>query len=112
MSYIFWGLGFVAAGFIIGLVYNMVKASKDPDVQAASDLRMTIGNYRKYKRLYDAHWEIMMKYGANSSEAERFFAKEVYPNLPNLNEWRRYEDYRALLQQQEMMDQIRGYRKD
>ena len=105
---VFWGLGLVLVGFIISWIYQTIKAMKDPDVQTASKLRMSVKRYRKYQRLYDAHWEIMMKYGPNSKEAERFFANEVYPNLPNPNEWRRYEDYRTVLQQQEIMSQIQN----
>lgn len=103
------GLGFVFVGFIGYWAYQTIKAMRDPDVQIATDLHMSIKRYRKYQRLYDAHWEVMMKYGTNSREAENFFAKEVYPNLPNPNEWRRYQYYRAMLQQQEIMAQIQNH---
>ena len=106
LSSILWGLGFVVAGVLIKVVYHAIKASKNPDVQAATDLQISITRFHQYQRLYDAHWDVMMKYGPNSSEAERFFAKEVYPHLTNLNEWRRYENYRAELQRKEMMEQI------
>lgn len=94
-------IGVLIGGLLLYWLYETLKALKDPDVQIASDLRMSIKRYRKYQRLYDAHWEIMMKCGSNSREAENFFAKEVYPNLPNLNEWRRYQEYRSKVAQSE-----------
>lgn len=99
---IYGGLNF------LGNIFDAWRHSlNDPDVQAASKLRMSITRYRKYQKLYDAHWDVMMKFGVNSSEAEKFFVKEVYPNIPNLNEWRRYEDYRGTLQRKEQEVEIR-----
>lgn len=106
MNGILWGVGLIVFAFVIGLVRSIIKASKNPDVQAASDLKMTIQNYRKYQKLYDEHWDVMMKYGANSREAEHFFNKSIFPQINNHNEWRRYQNYREELQRKEMMDQI------
>lgn len=104
---IFWSLGLAITGGIIYWIYLSIKAAKDPDVTIASKLRMSISNYRIYERLYDAHWDVMMKFGPNSSEAEKFFAKEVFPNIPNPKEWQRYQEYRRLLQQKEQEEEIR-----
>lgn len=99
---IYGGLNF------LGNIFDAWRRSlNDPDVQAASTLRMSVRKYHKYKELYDAHWEVMMRFGPNSSEAEKFFAKEVYPNLPNLDEWRIYQEYRGILQRKEQEEEIR-----
>ncbi|MDE6492937.1 MAG: hypothetical protein K2L37_07300 [Lactobacillus sp.] len=92
----------------LGNIFDAWRNSlKDPDLQTAGKLNMSVKNYRMYRKLYDAHWEVMMKYGPNSSEAEKFFAKEVYPYLPNLNEWRKYGEYRGWLQRKEQEEIIR-----
>ncbi|MCM1077777.1 MAG: hypothetical protein NC411_10505 [Bacteroides sp.] len=107
---ILWGVGFVVAWVLVMIVYNIIKASKDPDVKTATNLQMSITKYKKYQRLYDEHWDIMMKHGADSKEAEDFFRTKVYPNIENPNEWRRYENYRSELQRKEMMEQIYNFK--
>ena len=106
LTSILWGLCLVLAVVLIQIIYHVIKASKDPDVKIATDLRMSITRYHKYQRLYDEHWNIMKKYGSHSKEAEQFFKTQVLPNIDNHNEWRRYEDYRAMLQRKEIMEQI------
>lgn len=51
---ILWGLGFVFAGAIAFWKYESIKATKDPNVQAASKLRMSISTYNRLKSLFDA----------------------------------------------------------
>lgn len=99
MTSILIGIGALMGGLFLYWLYETMKAMKDPDVQIATDLRMSIKRYRKYQLLYDAHQSVMMKYGVNSQEDERFFQKEVFPNLPNLNEWKRYQEYRSKVDQ-------------
>lgn len=99
MTSILTGIGVVIGGLLLYWLYETMKALKDPDVQIATDLHMSIKRYRKYERLYDAHQSVMMKFGVNSQEEESFFKKEVFPNLPNLNEWKRYQDYRSKVDQ-------------
>lgn len=93
MKYLVIALAIVLANFIILFVRAAYKAKDDPDVQAASDLRMTLNRYRLYTRLYDEYQEYMDIHGANSKESIDKF-KEIFKQIPNPNEWRRYSEYR------------------
>ena len=87
------GLVFVVIVALISIITNIIKTTKDPDVQLASDLKIPISRYRKYKEWYDEHQRLMQKYGIESKEANdyfMFFFKQIkYPN-----EWRKYQDSR------------------
>ena len=112
MRYILYGFAAVGLGVIVMWLYYSIKAIKDPDVKAATDLRMTIGRYNLYKRLYEKHQSAMKEFGSFSSEADEIFAKEIYPKIPNPNEWRRFCDYQLKKQREEFrkeMDDILGY---
>lgn len=110
MTWILYGLGVVLFTILVSIVYHWVKAMRDPDVQIATDLRMSVLRYRKYEKLYNDHWDIMMKFGSNSRESEQYFARVVFPELQKLsmNEWRRYQSYREKLLQKQMLDEIMG----
>lgn len=107
---ILYGFGAVLFAILVSIVYHWVKAMRDPDVQIATDLRMSVLRYREYERLYNDHWDVMMKYGPNSKEGEHYFAKVVFPELQKLNmdEWHRYQSYREELLQKQMLDKIMG----
>ena len=90
---IFGGLFSLVAYFIMGVMTNWIKAMKDPDVQIASDLRMSVKRYRKYQRLYDEYAEFMDRHGTNSHASEEKFEK-IFKQIDNPNEWRRYQDFR------------------
>ncbi len=100
MTSILCGLGFVLAGAVLFWLYESIKSKKDPDVQAASNLRMSVNRFRKYQRLYDEFFDCMMKYGVHSSIAEKKFV-EIFKQIDNPNEWKRYQDYRGMLQRRE-----------
>jgi hypothetical protein len=71
----------------------IVKAFFDPEAKTASDLRMTITRFHLYQRLYDEYQDFLREHDANSKEAYDKF-KELFKQVPNPNEWRRYSKYR------------------
>lgn len=87
------GLVGVVICFVAMLVYHMIRAAKDPDVQAASDLRMSVTRYRHYRKLYDEYQDFMRVHGIHSAASEKKFM-EIFKQIENPNEWRRYQDYR------------------
>lgn len=95
MKSLLWGVGLVVIGFFGYWIIQTIKAMKDPDVQIATDLRMSVKRYRKYQRLYDTYQAALLKYGFGSKEEENFYKKEILPNIGNPNEWRRYQAYRG-----------------
>lgn len=107
---LFSGLFFVIINFVIYWIQESIKAVKDPDVQAASDLRMSISRFRLYKRLWDEYQEYMEVHGTNSKESNEKF-KEIFKQIPNPNEWRRFGDYMVAKQQEEMMNEIYTHRE-
>ena len=96
--------------FVIVWIIGVVRCLKNPDVRAASALRMDIRHYRQYKELYDAHAEAMHKYGTNSYEANQVF-KEGFLKIKNPNEWRLYQEFRFRLSQQEWEERLKERRK-
>lgn len=90
LKLILGGLVYIAVISLILIITNIIKSLKDPDVLAASDLRIPIYRYRKYKEWYYEHQRLMKKYGIDSKEANdyfvSFFKKIKYPN-----EWRKYQ---------------------
>lgn len=102
------GLGMVVAGIIIYWLILTVKALKDPDIHIATDLRMSITRYRKYQRLYDDYQAFMLEHGVNSPASEKKFA-EIFRQIENPNEWRRYQAYRERKQREEFMNEIYNF---
>ena len=90
---VFSGIFSLLAYFLLYFVSNYIKAFKDPDVRAASSLVMSVNRYRWYRQHYDEWQEAMTKYGTDSKEANKVF-DEFFPKIKNLNEWRRYQEYR------------------
>jgi len=78
---------------------------KDPDVQIASDLRMSVKRYRHYQRLYDEYQSFMIEHGVHSQASEKKFA-EIFKQIDNPNEWRRYQTYREQKQRNEYMKEL------
>lgn len=95
--------------FVVVFIYNFFKASKDPDVKAASALHMTIGRYNLYKELFEKHQAAMSKYGIHSKEATEMFIKEINPRIPNPNEWRRFCEYQTKLEREKMFKEFEDY---
>lgn len=92
------GLYFVIGAAILFFIYNFIKSLSDPDVREASDLKMNVNHYRKYKEIYD--------------EQTRCHAKNATPpnrmsEIPNMNEWRRYGEYRWKKSSEELYDSIK-----
>lgn len=93
MKYVFGGIVAVVIGAVIMLLVNIIKATKDPDVIAASNLRMDVRRYKKYREWYDEHQRLMRRYGIDSMEEQEYF-RSFFKQIKNPNEWRRYQAFR------------------
>lgn len=93
MMNIIYGIGAVVVGIILYWLFLTAKAMRDPDVQIATDLRMSVKRYRHYQRLYDEYQDFILQHGANSQASERKFI-EIFKQIDNPNEWQRYQAYR------------------
>lgn len=93
MRMIIGGFVFLIFGIVIMFIVNMVKAMKDPDVIAASNLKMDVRRYKKYKEWYDEHQRLMQQYGIDSKEEREYFLS-FFKQIKNPNEWRRYQAFR------------------
>lgn len=102
---IFSGVFTILVYCILYIIVNSIKASRDPDVRAASKLGMTVTRFHHYQRLFDEYQEFMEKHGYYSRESEEKF-KEIFEQVKNPNEWRRYGKYREELQHKEMEEMI------
>ena len=92
---IFWKWVIIALFcFLVQFIIHFIKATKDPDVRAASSLGMSINRYRQYREWYDEWQEAMTKFGIASKEANAVF-DEFFPQIKNMNEWRRYQEFRS-----------------
>ena len=100
-----YGLCALAVGAILYWLYQTAKAMKDPDVHIASNLRMSIKRYRHYQRLYDEYDAFMLEHGADSQASEDKFL-EIFKQIDNPNEWRRYQAYREEKQREEFINEI------
>lgn len=107
MKIIVGGLAAALITFIVLLVYNIIKAVKDPDVQAAADLRMSITRYRKYERLYNEYSEFMKEHGIHSAASEKKF-REIFKQIDNPNEWRKYQNFRLHKQKEETLKEFQS----
>lgn len=94
------GIAIVAYAAIV-IATNIIKATKDPDVITASDLRMDVRRYKQYREWYDEHQRLMREYGINSKEEQAYFL-QFFKQIKNPNEWRRYQNYRLKQAHQEM----------
>lgn len=101
-----WGIVFVLIGGFVGFIYHTKKSVKDPDVQTASNLKMSLTSFRKYQKLYDDYQEFMATHGVNSSDSEKYYLKNIFPQIKNQNEWRRYQNFREQKAQEERLNEI------
>lgn len=90
---IFGGVFSLLAYIIMFWLSSIFKATKDPDVVAASDLRIPVFRYKQYREWYDKHMELMNTYGCDSKEANNYF-NSFFCKIKTPNEWRRYQKYR------------------
>lgn len=86
-----YGILAVVIFIVVLWVRETAKAAKDPDVIEASELRIPIHRYRKYKEAWDKILVIYEKYGTDSPKSDKLVF-EIVSGLPNMNEWRRYGD--------------------
>lgn len=94
------GLVFIVIVILLSIITNIIKATKDSDVRAASALGMDIRRYKKYQEWYDEHQRLMTVYGIDSKEEQEYFLN-FFKQIKNPNEWRRYQDYRFQKSSQE-----------
>lgn len=47
----------IAAPFVLMWLWFTIKATKDPDVQAASMMHMSINDFNYYKKVYEKYWK-------------------------------------------------------
>lgn len=87
------GLVFVGIIFFLSIITNVIKATKDPDVKAASALGMNVMRYKQYQEWYDEHQRLMRTYGIDSKEEQEYFCN-FFKQIKNPNEWRRYQKSR------------------
>ena len=90
---------------LLYIIVNSIKACRDPDVRAASSLGMTVARFHHYQRLFDEYQDFMEKHGSESRESEEKF-KEIFKQIKNPNEWRRYSKYRENKQNKEIKEMI------
>ena len=102
MEFLIYALIAIAVYFILGWIYFAIKAFKDPDVQEASKLRMTVKNYHKYQSIYD---EEMTYLKTGKTPPNR------YDEISNFNEWRRYQQYRKGLADKEYYNSLPDFAK-
>lgn len=67
---------------------------KSPDEEEATKLEIPIDHFRKIKEADEKVMAIYKQYGFDSAAANKEVDK-VLATLPNLEEWRRYEDYKV-----------------
>lgn len=96
--------------FSFQFVVQFIKATKDPDIRTASSLGMSVTRYRWYRECYDKWQAAMTKYGTDSKEANAVF-DEFFPHIKNLNEWRRYQEYRLNESRDHMYDSFNNMLK-
>lgn len=104
-----------AAALLAGLVWQIIKAAKDPDVQIASDLKMPITRYRKYKEVYDEIQAIYREAGPEgigkaNDKVDKIIAEKLLKTNLNMNEWRRYSNYR--LKESSIVDAYEQWKKE
>jgi len=92
MSTLLWIISFIALSFILHWLYYTIKATKDPDVIAATKLDMLITHYNKYKKIQAQLEEL---YNRGITEGDEI--KELMKQIPNMNEWYRFCDYQYKL---------------
>lgn len=107
---LFVGVFSVLIYFVMFVFTQWVKAMKDPDVLVASDLRMSVKRYRVYQRIYDEYQAFMKDHGIDSPASERKF-QELFKEVKNPNEWRRYQQYRFDLSRKERLKELEKYLK-
>lgn len=104
------GISIIAAIAIFIFIRSFIKSLKDPDIRNASNLRMSVNNYRKYKEWFDKHQELMDKYGTDSKQAYEYF-NSFFQKIKNKNEWRRYQDFRFEETRKKRMDALKNLEK-
>ena len=102
---IFCGVFSILVYFLLALITYSIKATKDPDVQAASNLGMSITRFHLYQRIFDEYQDFLCEHDAESKEAYDKF-KELFKQIPNPNEWRRYSKYREELERKRLYEEL------
>lgn len=85
------GLSALLVYVLLSITTNIVKSLKAPEVQEASELRMTITRYKKYKQMWNEIQTIYSEEGINSKTERKVY--DIIKQAPDMNEWRRFGDY-------------------
>lgn len=83
------------------------KSIAKSDIKAAVTLGIPVMRFMHYQTLYNEYQDFMREHGANSQASEKKFA-EIFKQIDNPNEWRRYQDYRYGLFQQQIAEDTRS----
>jgi len=107
-----WNLivcGLLATLFLMSLelFINTLKALKDPDVITASNLGMSILHYNKYKKI-QAQLEELYNRGVTEGDEINKLMKQI----PNMNEWRRFNEYHYQLEKDRWKQMLEDINKD
>lgn len=102
-DYVMFWIGLLAVGiyFLFIWVREAFKATKDPEVIEATELRMDIRRYKKYKDMSERISKVYKEYGLNSSIAEKK-VNDIIKEAPNYNEFDRYQRYRMQKDREEI----------
>ncbi len=102
MKEVIYSLSILAVLFFIYWIYGFVKALKDPDVQEASKLHMSVKRYRIYKEIFEEQTKC---YDEGLPVPNRM------NDIPNMNEWRRYGEYQIQKQSESMFKELDSIKK-
>ena len=91
----------IALALIFMWVREAFKASNDPEVIEASELRIDIRRYKKYKDMSERISKVYKEYGLNSPIAEKK-VNDIIKEAPNFNEFDRYQKYRMQKDREEI----------
>lgn len=91
--------------FLVMFINGYIKAMHDPDVIKANELGMLITHYKKYKEADAKIMELYREYGTDSEFANKEVTK-IINALPNMNEWRRFEEDQMKQQHERMMSLV------
>lgn len=93
-SFAVGGLICVVVAAFLFWVYLYVKAFRNPDVQAATKLNMSILRYNKYQKIWK-EIKIIQNSKKNSEEARKEINALLITQVPNIEEWHRFEEYQT-----------------
>lgn len=93
---------------LVSCTRHTLAALKDPDVQAASRMGMTIMAYRKFRKLHSRLMEFRAAHPGDEAAVQRFFLSEIYPGIKGREgKWQAFCQYQLQLTQEDQREEIR-----